>query len=176
MAVNPHSSSSTDRKQKVSTKCFSRKNVHESPGEDLSFLTSATAVPTTESPFEQQLVLTQPSIPQPPSSPSLFTKICNTLIQTIWQNHKSSATSKTANSKGACPRTIQSRYGDDVVLRFKIKSEEEATAFTEATDLLYLDVWAATEDWVDLRISRKVQPWQHRPRSGRRLASRLAPW
>lgn len=124
----------------------------------LSFIYSAVAVPATEPPFEQHLVPAQQSVLQSTSSPFLFTKICNGLIQTIWRDHKSSATSKTAKSRGACPSAIQSRYGDDVVLRFKIKTEREALAFAEATDLLYLDVWVATQDWADVRISRKVLP------------------
>lgn len=123
-----------------------------------SLVTSIVAVPANGPLFEQQSVLTDQPEPQTPPSSSLFAKICSSLIKTIWKDHKSSTSSRTAVSRSACPSKLQLRYEDDVVLRFKVRSEEEAIAFAEAIDMLYLDVWEVTQDWADVRISRKVLP------------------
>ncbi|KAJ9651737.1 putative metallocarboxypeptidase ecm14 [Neophaeococcomyces mojaviensis] len=80
------------------------------------------------------------------------------LIETIWPYYKPSPLSKCSKPQAVLPSKYHSRYGDDVVLRFKIKTEEEALAFAEAADTLYLDVWEASKDWADVRISKKVLP------------------
>lgn len=53
---------------------------------------------------------------------------------------------------------LDTRYGEDVVLRFKIRTAEEAYALAEAAKTLFLDVWEFTDDWVDICISQKVVP------------------
>lgn len=54
------------------------------------------------------------------------------------------------------PSSLKARYGDDVVLRFQIRSLEESTALAEAIYVLMLDVWEFTADWVDIRLSQDV--------------------
>lgn len=124
-----------------------------------SIFTYSLAVPTTSDPhFDQQILPTQNADHDPTRSTSLFTKICNGLIESIWPHYKPSTSSKPSKPRPAPPISYHSRYGDDVVLRFKVRTEEEALAFAEAVDTLYLDVWEASEDWADVRISKKVLP------------------
>ena len=51
-----------------------------------------------------------------------------------------------------------SRYVNDVVLRFNITGHGEAKAMAEAVNMLYLDVWSATKDHVDIRMQRGTVP------------------
>ncbi|KAF1847333.1 uncharacterized protein K460DRAFT_383759 [Cucurbitaria berberidis CBS 394.84] len=53
---------------------------------------------------------------------------------------------------------LVARYGDDVVLRFTIRTEDEASALAEAADILFLDVWEFNQDWCDIRIAKDVVP------------------
>ena len=53
------------------------------------------------------------------------------------------------------------RYGEDVVLRFTIRSVEEAKALAEAADILFLDVWEFNEDWADIRVAKDVVCTRH---------------
>ncbi|KAF1357323.1 putative metallocarboxypeptidase ECM14 [Lizonia empirigonia] len=50
------------------------------------------------------------------------------------------------------------RYGDDVVLRFNMRSADEAKALADASDMLFLDVWEFNEDWADIRLAKHVVP------------------
>lgn len=52
--------------------------------------------------------------------------------------------------------TFLARYGGDIVLRFNISTLEEAEAFREAVNVLFLDVWEFTMQWVDVRLSKDV--------------------
>ncbi|KAI9760969.1 MAG: putative metallocarboxypeptidase ecm14 [Chaenotheca gracillima] len=56
------------------------------------------------------------------------------------------------------PARLLTRYGGDVVLRFKMKTVEESHALTEAINVLFLDVWEFRDDWVDIRLSKDVVP------------------
>ena len=48
------------------------------------------------------------------------------------------------------------RYGGDVVLRFRIQTAEEAKALAEASNVLFLDIWEFTTEWVDIRLAKDV--------------------
>ena len=54
------------------------------------------------------------------------------------------------------PSGLVARYTGDVVLRFNISSITEAEALAEAINVLFLDVWEARDEWVDLRMSKDV--------------------
>jgi extracellular matrix protein 14 len=59
-------------------------------------------------------------------------------------------------STTSTPPALRARYGGDVVLRFTVKTAEEARALAEAADTLYLDVWESAGDWVDVRVAKDV--------------------
>ncbi|KAL8792710.1 MAG: hypothetical protein Q9195_004685 [Heterodermia aff. obscurata] len=63
-----------------------------------------------------------------------------------------------AASRASPPPSLLSRYGGDVVLRFEIRTPEEAAALAEAVDVLFLDVWEFTTEWADIRLSKDIVP------------------
>ncbi|KAL2432797.1 Inactive metallocarboxypeptidase ECM14 [Exophiala dermatitidis] len=90
-----------------------------------------------------------------------FRRLRNALIERIWSIPGSSApeyTPTSASSPGVAPENFRARYGADVVLRFRVNSEDEARALAEASNILYLDIWEATDEWVDIRIAKDVVP------------------
>lgn len=48
----------------------------------------------------------------------------------------------------------QSRYAHETVLRFNVTAPEEETALSEAAERLFLDVWALTHNFVDIRLHK----------------------
>lgn len=99
---------------------------------------------------EQHVLSPQPS----PSQASFFSRICTNIIDSIWQPPRKA---NPAPQRSHLPqKSAQSKYDDDVVLRFKIGDEDDAKMFAEAVDTLYLDVWEASQDWVDVRVSKTV--------------------
>jgi len=118
------------------------------------------------------LVVTLPPIeshtslrPQTSYSPKdrptgLFRKLRDAIIENIWSipgknSHKGCSSSQALPQ---LPRSFHARYGNDVVLRFEVRTEDEAKALSEATSMLYLDIWEATDEWVDIRIAKDVVP------------------
>ena len=43
-----------------------------------------------------------------------------------------------------------------MVLRFNINGPEEMKSLAEASNILFLDVWASTDEWVDIRLAKDV--------------------
>ncbi|KAK5077377.1 putative metallocarboxypeptidase ecm14 [Exophiala xenobiotica] len=120
------------------------------------FVALSSSVPTSESHADQQLLLNTNN-PSSQSTETFLSRICGGLIEAIWPHYKTSS-SKTSKLLPRPASKFRSRYDDDVVLRFKVKSEEEAKQFAEAVDTLFLDVWEASKDWADVRVSKKVLP------------------
>ncbi|KAL8704181.1 MAG: hypothetical protein Q9201_002642 [Fulgogasparrea decipioides] len=111
------------------------------------------------------------SHPQPPPLPafhqqlsppkSVFTRARDSLIRSIWSvpcnDLDQTAEAKPVSSGPTTPSsTLLARYGGDVVLRFTIHEPEEATALTEAVNVLFLDIWEFNSEWVDIRLSKDV--------------------
>lgn len=83
------------------------------------------------------------------------------VLQTVWRIaqpscHLPGTGRKTSASTASPPPSLLSRYGGDLVLRFEIRSADEAQALADAIDVLLLDVWEFTPDWVDIRLSKDV--------------------
>ncbi|KAJ4306511.1 putative metallocarboxypeptidase ecm14 [Collariella sp. IMI 366227] len=49
---------------------------------------------------------------------------------------------------------IHTRYRNDVVVRFNVTSSEEEGALAKATEQMFLDIWAFTPDYVDIRLDK----------------------
>lgn len=104
-----------------------------------------------------------PQVPQQsslnPHSKSWLSLARDCLIQTIWRIPPHTDLART-NGKGLAvarpPSTLLARYGGDLVLRFDINSADEADALAQAINILFLDVWEFTSDWVDIRLSKDV--------------------
>jgi extracellular matrix protein 14 len=96
----------------------------------------------------------------PASSPGLWVRLRDSVIEAIWgisERQDSTSTSRrllTYNSPA--PSSLRARYGDDVVLRFSIRSASEVRALVEASAILFLDVWASTGEWVDIRLAKDM--------------------
>ncbi|KAN0082313.1 hypothetical protein V8E54_003611 [Elaphomyces granulatus] len=123
------------------------------------------------------LVLSVPAgssiVPPPPLEPlSLFAKkqdprrpwvrFRDAIIEKIWGiNKKPSSSSypwKDPYDDHSPPSKALARYGSDVVLRFELRHSGEAAALANAINVLFLDVWASTETFVDLRLAQEMIP------------------
>lgn len=52
-----------------------------------------------------------------------------------------------------------SRYSGDIVLRFNLTTQVQGQALVDASQILFLDVWSSTKDYVDIRLpERDVRP------------------
>lgn len=88
-----------------------------------------------------------------------LTKLRDGIIKAMWRlpsTRAFRAPSGTPQSVSAPPSKLLARYGGDVVLRFKIRSAEEAKALSEAVNILFLDVWEFTREWADIRLANDV--------------------
>ncbi|KAL4986040.1 putative metallocarboxypeptidase ecm14 [Aspergillus falconensis] len=103
-------------------------------------------------PVEPVSLLSSHSNPQQP-----WIRLRNWVIESIWRISRSQTARPTLHDYSAPPQG-SARYGSDVVLRFRVQSIKEAEALTEATSILFLDVWASTPDFVDIRLAKEVIP------------------
>ena len=81
------------------------------------------------------------------------------VIENIWPVRAPSSINRydrSQSSRSNPPAKLLARYGSDVVLRFKIQSSQEAEALASAVEVLFLDVWESSADWVDIRLSKDV--------------------
>jgi extracellular matrix protein 14 len=93
-------------------------------------------------------------------APRPWRRLSDVLIRKIWALPETQKSLRGPERGAANVPTHQldSRYGEDVVLRFKIRTAQEAQSLAEAVDVLFLDVWEFNEDWADLRIAKDVVP------------------
>lgn len=110
--------------------------------------------PTPQLPFQ-----VPHQVPQDGNAGSWLSRARDIIIQTIWRipsDHGTSNINCKGSKKSGPPSTLVARYGGDLVLRFEINSIEEAKALAEAINVLFLDVWEFTTEWVDIRLSKDV--------------------
>jgi extracellular matrix protein 14 len=50
--------------------------------------------------------------------------------------------------------TLQSRYRNDVVIRFNVTNSDEEGALARAGEQMFLDIWAFTPEFVDIRLDK----------------------
>ncbi|KEY65771.1 hypothetical protein S7711_08710 [Stachybotrys chartarum IBT 7711] len=77
----------------------------------------------------------------------LLTRLRDGFVELLFGQHPSKAT----NQPSVFDR-VQNKYANEVVLRFNVSSVEEEDALSEAVARLFLDVWAFTNDYVDIRL------------------------
>ncbi|KAF2187496.1 putative metallocarboxypeptidase ECM14 [Zopfia rhizophila CBS 207.26] len=90
-------------------------------------------------------------------------RLSDAIIRRIWglqekQMSLGRNNGETVIADGAPARKLVARYGEDIVIRFNISTVDEASALTEASNILFLDVWEFNENWVDIRIAKDVVP------------------
>lgn len=94
-------------------------------------------------------------------TPRPWRRLSDAIVRSIWgikDAQKNLGGSNANVAHGSPGDDLVARYGDDVVLRFKIHTEEEALALAEAADTLFLDVWEFNQDWCDIRVAKDVVP------------------
>lgn len=126
-------------------------------------LSPAIAVPTDTTDSYQPLLTSSTPVSYPPRNVrGSFARLRDSLIHRIWgvppRRHENQEKSTHRSPSLSAPANFRSRYSRDVVLRFKITSEEEAKALADVSDILYLDVWESTSEWVDVRLAKDVVP------------------
>ncbi|CAL5875178.1 uncharacterized protein PFLUO_LOCUS9482 [Penicillium psychrofluorescens] len=98
-------------------------------------------------PLQPVQLLGQPSDPRRP-----WTRLRDWLVESVW------GIKQTCPKNASPPSNIHSRYGSDVVLRFHLRQADEAEALAEASQVLLLDVWAITSEFVDIRLAEEMIP------------------
>lgn len=82
------------------------------------------------------------------SNPRPWARLRDWVIGSIWDvDHNR------CSSKHSPPSNIHDRYGSDVVLRFHLHQPDEGEALASASQVLFLDIWAITSKFVDIRLA-----------------------
>lgn len=121
-----------------------------------TLLSSTFAIPTVES---HTSLHTKTPYSYKERQTGAFRRLRDSIIEKIWSIPSKPAQETFPLSHSIrLPENFKARYGNDAVLRFEVRTEDEAKALSEAAGILYLDVWQATDDWVDIRIAKEVVP------------------
>ncbi len=90
-----------------------------------------------------------------------WARVRDWIVETWWPFsysivHRDTLSSNHPLTSGPLNELLLSQYGGDIVLRFNISTQDEASNLAEASQILFLDVWEYTNDWVDIRLSQDV--------------------
>ena len=124
----------------------------------LSALLLAAAPFTTAAPHDHPAYPYDAHSSAPNQTPPTWRRFSDAIIRKIWSlpHTQRNSDQGLGSTHQAATDQFVARYGEDVVLRFTIRSAEEAKALAEATDILFLDVWEFNEDWADIRVAKDV--------------------
>lgn len=78
-----------------------------------------------------------------------LTKVRDAAIELVFGRHPTKTT-----GPAAVPNGLRARYANELVLRFNVSTHDEETALAEAAARLFLDIWAFTDEFVDIRLHR----------------------
>ncbi|CRG90547.1 extracellular matrix protein 14 [Talaromyces islandicus] len=120
------------------------------------------AGPATAVPAATDITTPAPSEPfqfthQPRTSWRPWTRLRDSVIERIWGISKEKQTCNKPGSRLPQPKAW-SRYSSDVVLRFQLQQPDQVEALSDAIDILFLDVWDSTDEFVDIRLAKEVIP------------------
>jgi extracellular matrix protein 14 len=92
-------------------------------------------------------------------APRPWRKLSDAIIRKVWSLPESQKSGRVNTDASRAPNsapgsTLLALYGGDIVLRFTIRTAQEATALAEASRILFLDVWEFNADWVDIRLAK----------------------
>ncbi|CAG8924560.1 unnamed protein product [Penicillium salamii] len=119
----------------------------------LPILVAATVVPLISAVPAGSSITPPLQLDHPQSDPRRpWTKIRDWVIGSIWN------LDRTCSKYSSPPSNIHQRYGSDVVLRFLLRQPDEAEALSAASQVLYLDTWAITSEFVDIRLAEEMIP------------------
>ncbi|KAF5138458.1 putative metallocarboxypeptidase ecm14 [Metarhizium anisopliae] len=83
-----------------------------------------------------------------------LTKLRDSAVELLFGRHPT----KNADQH-AVPFSLRARYTNELVLRFNVTTPEEEIALAQAAARLFLDIWAFTDEFVDIRMHRdEVSP------------------
>jgi extracellular matrix protein 14 len=119
-----------------------------------------TAIPSPATHFDQQLQEhQQPFLPPPqPKTRAPLWELSHRLIESVFgaPTDGKGRGIKKVDAGQRVPPHLTTRYGDQVVLRFNISTNEKAQSLADAADILMLDVWEFSHEWVDIRLSTDI--------------------
>ncbi|KAF2624730.1 hypothetical protein BU25DRAFT_413277 [Macroventuria anomochaeta] len=129
-------------------------------------LTSLTVLLLAAAPLATTAPHDQPAYPYdvrsnvPNRTPPTWRRLSDAIIRKIWSlpDSQNSLGESIDSTHQAASEHFVAQYGEDIVLRFKIRTAVEAKALAEASDILFLDVWEFNEDWADIRVAKDVVP------------------